>query len=102
VGGILLVLVIGSVINGVALWIAIRIVAPSCERNTLLITFSFGAVLAVALLVPLYGLLLAVIVFYTVLVKVYDLSIGQSVMVLFFVVLAHIGLRALLARLIAP
>ena len=82
-------------INGVILLVAIRIVAPSSDRNTLPITFGLATLLTGASFIPLYGWILSVGLLFLILVKLYDLGIGQTFMVLILLVAANLGLRAL-------
>ncbi len=99
--GYLLAWIILSIVNGVILLVAIRIVAPSCERNTLSITFGVATLLTGAYLIPLYGWILAIGLLYLISVKLYDLGIGQAFMILVFLVAANFGFGALLAAIIA-
>ena len=97
---ILLGLGLGTLFTGAVLWVAIRIVAPSNERNTPAATFLLGGVLTALSLIPIYGLVAVIAILFVVLVKLYDLGIGQTLIVLILLVASSVALRVALAALV--
>lgn len=93
---ILIGLGLGLLITAAILWVAIKIVEPSCQRNTPLITLGVSALLTAILFVPVVGWVAAIAVFFILMVKLYDLGIGQTFIVLILQIIAHVGLWKIL------
>jgi len=89
----------GTLITGVLLWIAIKLFDSSNAMNSVPNTFGIAAVLTLVSFIPMFGAFVALLLLVMFLLKTYDLGIGQTFMVFFFLLAANIGLAMLLMRL---
>jgi hypothetical protein len=99
VAALLLLLVVGTVISGAVLWLIIKFVDSGNAFNTLPHTFGVVALLTLVSLIPVLGWLFSIILFVAFLLKVYDLGIGQTFVVLLILFALNYGLRGVLESL---
>ena len=86
--------VVRTVVTAVLLWVGIKVVAFSNPKNTLLRAFGVAAIGCAISLLPPYPLLalsLGCMVVGSILLKAYELDVGQTVAVMCFVVLANVA-----------
>lgn len=99
VAALLLLFVVSTVISGVVLWLIVKLVDSGNAFNTLPHTFGVVALLTVVSFIPVLGWLFSIILFVTFLLKVYDLGVGQTFMVLFILLALNYALRGVLESL---
>lgn len=97
---ILLIFVVATLVSGALLWVAIKLFDSGNAKNTLPITFGVAALLNAISFMPFLGGLFSLILLVTLLYKMYDLGIGQTFMVLIFLVAVNLGLRGFLEGLL--
>ena len=91
---ILAYFVVRTVVTAVLLWVGIKVVAFSNPKNTLLRALGVAALGCAISLLPPYPLLalsLGCMVVASILLKAYELDVGQTVAVMCFVLLANIA-----------
>jgi hypothetical protein len=99
--GLFLLFVIATAVNAVVLWLAVKFVAPGCDKNTLRNAFIFVATIYGIMILPafvigplwvLLGGILALFILIGGLLMNYDLGVGQMFLVL--IVMASIRIFA--------
>lgn len=85
-------IVVGVVVNGLLLWLAIVIADHGNKRNKIHAAFGWALVLIGAQFWPFVGLLLGLVVLMLVLMNYYCIGFLRSILVIIVLVLLNLGL----------
>ena len=96
---LLLKFVVQLLVGGLLLWGSIRIVDGHNAKNTFGMAVFWSFLLSLAGVMPLFGLILGLVVFFMVCTRYYDLGILASFGVLFMQFVLAVGLGLVLAVL---